>query len=92
MIFTQPVLYELEHLSAPTLMIIGQRDKTALGKPLVRDEVAAMMGDYATLDAKFAARIPNATLIELEGVGHIPQYEAWNEYIEALTDFLKRSP
>lgn len=92
MIFTQPVLYELDQLQAPTLLIIGQRDKTALGKPLVSDEVAAMMGDYSKLDEKAAAAIPNAKLVELEGVGHIPQFEAWDQYIEALTEFLGGSP
>ncbi|GJM44137.1 MAG: alpha/beta hydrolase [Gemmatimonadota bacterium] len=88
MIFTQPVLYEFDQLQVPTLLIIGQRDKTALGKPLVDEEVAAMMGDYSTLDEKAAAAIPNATLVELEGVGHVPQFESWDEYIHALTEFL----
>ncbi len=88
MIFTQPVLYEFDRLQTPTLLIIGQRDKTALGKPLVSDEVAAMMGDYATLDEAAAAAIPGAELVELEGVGHIPQFEARDDYIDALTKFL----
>ncbi|NNE08849.1 MAG: alpha/beta hydrolase, partial [Gemmatimonadetes bacterium] len=88
MIFTQPVLYEFDRLSMPTLLIIGQRDKTALGKPLVSDEIAAEMSDYATLDEKAAAAIPRAKLVELEGIGHIPQFEAWEDYIAALTVFL----
>ncbi|MCH5683782.1 alpha/beta hydrolase [Niabella sp. W65] len=34
MIFTQPVVYEFEKIKAPTLLIIGTRDRTALGKEL----------------------------------------------------------
>ncbi len=91
MIFTQPVLYEFDQLEAPTLLIVGQRDKTALGKPLVSEEVAKKMGDYSTLDALAAEAIPNAKLVELEGIGHIPQFEAWHDYIAALTEFLATS-
>lgn len=50
-----------------------------------------MMGDYSTLDERVAAAIPNAKLVELEGVGHIPQFEAWDEHSTALTGFLDSS-
>src|ERR1039457_565485 len=39
MIFTQPVCYEFENIKAPTLLIIGQLDRTALGKNLVSEVV-----------------------------------------------------
>lgn len=45
MVFTQPVLYEFERLKPPTLLIIGQRDRTAIGKDRVPKDVAARMGD-----------------------------------------------
>lgn len=35
MIFTQPVLYEFGRLRTPTLLVIGQRDRTAVGKDRV---------------------------------------------------------
>lgn len=40
MIFTQPVVYEFENIKMPTLLIIGQRDRTALGKANAPEEVA----------------------------------------------------
>jgi len=40
MIFTQPVLYEFGRLKTPTLLVIGQRDRTAIGKDRVLKEVA----------------------------------------------------
>lgn len=88
MIFTQPVLYEFGQLTAPTLLIIGQRDRTALGKNLVAPEVAAKMGLYEQLGKRTHEAIPNSQLVELEGIGHIPQVEAWDPYISALTTFL----
>ena len=88
MIFTQPVLYEFVDLTMPVLLVIGQRDRTALGKPLVAAEVAAEMGRYDRLDEQVAEAIPHATLVELEGVGHIPQFEAFDAYMAALKQFL----
>jgi hypothetical protein len=32
MIFTQPVCYEFKNIQSPTLLIIGQADRTAIGK------------------------------------------------------------
>ncbi len=88
MIFTQPVLYEFGQLEMPTLLIIGDRDRTALGKNLVDPAVAETMGLYGELAKKTRDAIPNSKLVLLEGIGHIPQYEAWDRYIAALLDFL----
>ena len=44
----------------------------------------------AVLD-EAAKRIPDATLVELEGIGHVPQYEAFDPYMTALRAFLKRN-
>lgn len=90
MIFTQPVLYEFDRLRVATLLIIGDRDRTALGKNLVAPEVAATMGQYGELAHRTRDAIEGAELVLLPGVGHIPQYEAWDAYIGALTGFLAR--
>lgn len=91
MIFTQPVLYEFPDVEAPTLLIIGQRDRTALGKGDVSPEVRKTLGNYPELGRRAAKAIPDAKLVELEGIGHIPQYEAFDRYIKALIDFLPAS-
>lgn len=87
-IFTQPVLYEFEHLKPPTLLIIGQRDRTAIGKDRVPQEVAACMGDYPALGRAAARRIPNARLVESAEAGHLPQVDAFPKYIRVLVDFI----
>ncbi|MGV8137738.1 MAG: alpha/beta fold hydrolase [Mangrovibacterium sp.] len=89
MIFTQPVCYEFEQINAPTLLIIGQRDRTALGKPLVSDEVRKTMGNYPELGRLTHRKIKNSRLVELDNVGHLPHIEAWERFIEPLVSFLK---
>ncbi|MCA9514650.1 MAG: alpha/beta hydrolase [Myxococcales bacterium] len=88
MIFTQPVVHDFPRIGAPTLLIIGQRDRTAIGKDRVPPEVRATLGDYPALGRAAHAAIPGSQLVEIEGVGHIPQLEAWPRYITALEAFL----
>lgn len=88
MIFTQPVLYEFNLIQSPTLLIIGTRDRTALGKPLVSDEVRKTMGLYDKLGETTCEKIPVCNLIELENVGHLPHIEAFEKYIKPFLKFL----
>ncbi len=88
MVFTQPVVYEFPRLKVPTLLVIGQRDRTALGRAWVTKEVGATLGDYPALGKRAAAAIPGATLVEIPGVGHLPQVEAFEAYSQALAQFL----
>jgi pimeloyl-ACP methyl ester carboxylesterase len=90
MIFTQPVLYEFPLIRVPTLLVIGTRDRTAVGRNTVAPEVARTLGDYTTLGDRAAAAIPGAELVKLDGVGHVPQYEAYEPYMTALKRFLAR--
>ncbi len=88
MIFTQPVLHEWADLEVPTLLIIGQRDRTALGRDRVSEEVAATLGDYPALGRRAAEAIPDAELVELDDVGHVPHFEAFDRFLEALSGFV----
>lgn len=91
MVFTQPVVYEFPQIKVPTLLVIGQRDRTAVGRAWAPKPAADALGDYPTLGRKAAAAIPGARLVELAGVGHLPQVEAFGPYLEALTGFLGAS-
>ncbi len=88
MIFTQPVLYEFPMIAHRTLLIIGTRDRTALGKPLVSPELAATMGRYDILGKKTQKAISGSKLVEISGVGHMPHIEAFPKFIEPLLNFL----
>jgi pimeloyl-ACP methyl ester carboxylesterase len=89
MIFTQPIVAELPRLVVPTRLIIGLRDRTALGRPFARPEVQRTMGDYTRLGREAQRRIPGASLVEIPNVGHVPQVEAFPAFEHALLDFLQ---
>ena len=90
MIFTQPVVYEFKNIKCPTLLIIGTRDKTALGKPLVSEEVRKTMGLYNVLGKETQKKIPNSKLVEIPNIGHMPHIESFEKFIQPLSDFLKK--
>jgi pimeloyl-ACP methyl ester carboxylesterase len=73
----------------PTLLVIGQRDRTAIGRAWAPKDVASTLGDYPALGRKAAAAIAGSKLVEIPGVGHLPQVEAFETYRTALTEFLR---
>ncbi|MEX3930115.1 alpha/beta fold hydrolase [Paraburkholderia sp. BR10936] len=84
MIYTQPVIYEFGQLQMPTLLLIGDKDTTAIGKDLAPPEVRAQLGHYPVL-AKAAQRaIPHATLVEFADLGHAPQMQDPRAFHAAL--------
>lgn len=90
MIFTQPVVYEFPKITAPTLLIIGQRDRTAVNKGAAPAAIRDSLGDYPKLGRAVANAIPGAELIELDDVGHLPHIETFDRFIEPYLDFLQR--
>lgn len=89
MIFTQPVYYEFERIKVPTLLIIGQRDRTALGKANAPAAARDTLGNYPVLGRNAAKRIPSAKLVELDDVGHLPHIESFTKFRDALLGFLE---
>lgn len=89
MIYEQPVVYEFANIKAPTLLIIGQLDRTVVGKNKVPKEIVANYGNYPKLGKETAAKIKNAQLVELEGVGHIPHIQTPEKFEAAIADLLK---
>ena len=89
MIFTQPVVYEFEKIEVPVLLIIGTRDRTALGKSLVSNEVRKTMGLYDQLGEQTHQKIPDSRLVELDNIGHLPHIESFDRFMQPLLDFLK---
>lgn len=84
MLFTQPVVHEFPNIQAPTLLLIGGKDRTAPGANRAPESVAQSLGQYPELGRKTAAAIPNATLVEFPELGHSPQVEAPDKFHQAL--------
>ena len=91
MIMTQPVVYELSHLRVPTVLMIGDKDITAIGKDLAPPAVRASLGIYQALGQAAAAAIPGAKLIEFAALGHAPQIQDPDAFHAALRDALDGS-
>jgi pimeloyl-ACP methyl ester carboxylesterase len=81
---TQPVVHEFERIRVPTLLMIGQLDRTAIGADRAPPDVGKKLGNYPALGRAAAKRIPNAKLIEFADLGHAPQIQAPDRFHEAL--------
>jgi pimeloyl-ACP methyl ester carboxylesterase len=88
MIYTQPVLYEFDTIVVPTLLIVGDKDTTALGRDLAPPELRAKLGNYPELAKNAAHLIPNAKLIEFPDLGHAPQMQDADAFHKALLENL----
>jgi pimeloyl-ACP methyl ester carboxylesterase len=84
MILTQPVYYEFEAIAVPTLLIIGDKDNTAIGKEFAPPEARAALGNYPQLAKQAAARIRGAKLVEFPDLGHAPQIQDPAAFHKAL--------
>ena len=89
MIYNQPVCYEFKNIKTPTLLIIGTRDRTAIGKDRAPKELQPKMGQYQELGKKTQREITGSKLVELENVGHLPHIEVYSKFFETLYDFIQ---
>jgi pimeloyl-ACP methyl ester carboxylesterase len=90
MIATQPVFYEFEEIAPPTLLLIGDKDTTAIGKDTAPPEIRKTLGNYPVLGKEAVKRIPHSQLIEFPDLGHSPQIQAPARFHAALLGWLQR--
>src|ERR1700728_759257 len=86
MIYTQPVFYEFEQIKLPVVLMVGDKDTTALGKNLAPPSVRATLGNYPVLAKEAALRFPRVHLVEFPDLGHSPQIQAPDVFHKALLD------
>ncbi|MEO5911043.1 MAG: alpha/beta hydrolase [Pelobium sp.] len=89
MIYEQPVVYEFKNLQVPTVIMVGTKDHTIVGKGLLSKEQQDQHGIYKELGKTTANKIPDAKLLEFEGVGHIPHVQVFNDFMRELLNALK---
>jgi pimeloyl-ACP methyl ester carboxylesterase len=89
MIYTQPVIYEFQQISVPTLLMIGDKDTTAIGKDFSPPAVRAKLGHYYELGKRAAALLPHGKLIEFPELGHAPMIQDPAAFHKALLDGLR---
>jgi pimeloyl-ACP methyl ester carboxylesterase len=91
MIITQPVLYRFGEISVPTLLMIGQKDTTAIAKDFAPPELRPKLGNYPELGKAAAKAIPGAKLIEFPDYGHAPQMTDPEGFDKALIAGISKS-
>jgi pimeloyl-ACP methyl ester carboxylesterase len=90
MIYRQPVRHEFRLIKPPTLLVVGLKDRTTVGRGRVPEEILKDKGRYDLLGKAAAKDIPNCRLVEIPDVGHIPHLEAPEQFHQVLLDFLAK--
>jgi pimeloyl-ACP methyl ester carboxylesterase len=90
MAYEQPVLYEMPLITTPTLLVVGEKDRTAIGRTRVTSEVRATLGLYPQLAKQAAQSMPDCKLVLLPDVAHVPHLEAPERFHEELLRFLEQ--
>lgn len=83
-IYTQPVYYEFKNLKMTTILIMGQRDKTAPGKSFASLENQKKLGDYPKLGRNVVKMIPKGKLVPMAGLGHMPFVEDFPRFMKLI--------
>src|SRR5690606_6035414 len=89
MVFNQPVVHEFGDIRVPTTLLIGQKDRTAIGRDRAPEPLKSALGDYPALGRQAARAIPGATLVEFADLGHSPQVQAPARFNAALLEALE---
>jgi pimeloyl-ACP methyl ester carboxylesterase len=85
------VLYRFDQISVPTLLMIGQKDTTAVGKDFAPPELQPKLGYYPDLGKAAAKAIPGSKLIEFPESGHAPQVTDPGGFDKALIEGISKS-
>ena len=88
MIYEQPVVYELDEISRPTLLIIGQDDRTVVGKNRLPASLQSVAGQYPELGRRAHAAIKGSFLVEAPDCGHVPHIQKPEQFRHAVVTFL----
>ena len=94
MVLTQPVIYEFPLLGniSNSLLIVGDKDTTAIGKQWSPPAVQAVLGHYDVLGREAADAIgDNCTYIHYPTLGHAPQISDPDTFHKDLVGWLKET-
>lgn len=90
MIYTQPVVYEFPLIKAPTFLLMGLKDTTAIGKDAAPAAIRPKLGNYTVLAEKTKQAIPGSKLVTFPEMGHAPQMQDPVKFHKALIEGLVR--
>lgn len=88
MIQTQPVVYELDHIEAPMLLILGELDMIGTGKDLVAEETRKIIND-PKLEKLSQNKMRIFRMVNIPATGHVPHLETFESFMKEVLRFLK---
>lgn len=88
MIYEGPIYDELPQLKVPTLLVIGQLDRTVFGRRFAPPEVVKPLGNFPQLGRTTQQRIAGSVLKEFHNVGHVPHLEQPERFHAVVMDFI----
>jgi pimeloyl-ACP methyl ester carboxylesterase len=88
LIYREPVVYEIPLITQPTLFVMGGDDHNAPGKPNAPERLRPKMGQNAELAKGLVAKMLNAKVEVIPGVGHLVFLEAEPKFNELMLGFL----
>lgn len=92
MIDEKLVVNDFPQLKMPVLLVIGQKDRTVFGRRFAPPEAVRSLGNFPELGRKAARVIPNAKLVPIENVGHVPHVEVPEIFNKVVLEFLNSKP
>lgn len=87
-IFAEDITRRLPELRTEVSLIIGTRDRTGPGRGWMKKGTKYELGRYDRLGKTFKRTLPSATVIELENLGHMPQFEDYKRFAKAFYKLL----
>ena len=88
MIYREPQRDQYQDIRAPTLLIVGEQDKSAPLKHYASPEMAAKMPSIPEAAPAAVRDLRNGRLVTVPDVGHVPHLEAPDIFRKATLDFL----
>lgn len=89
MMFEQPIRHEYHLLKMPTLLIIGQSDRSVFFRRYASPEAIKPLGHWPELGRAAVKDLPDGKLVEIENAGHVSHIEQPEKFDAALAEFLE---
>lgn len=88
MVLTSPVAHSFARLRPRTLLVVGDRDRTAIGSQWAPPDVASRLGRFDVLGPQVARQMPRCVLHRFADLGHAPQISDPRRFHDVLFSFL----
>ena len=89
LVLTNPIAQYFKDLTTHTLLMIGDKDKTAIGSQWAPPAVAAKLGQFDVLGPERCSEIADCTLVQFPNLGHAPQISNPTAFHEKLLAWLE---